>query len=184
MYRSTEFEQAFYLVFLAMPNKMNEIDTIYKKSVKSEDHFWCTMRQAVVVMQASEGFYDKKLNSLMLTKSAESLIVLSQKNKDFDHKNPHKTYCYVSFGLWYFLIGDHHQAKVYIQEAIQADNVWGYPEYLMGWLTLFDSSADPVQHFINAIKYNWTFFHAINNNKLLGQYPVILKKIRQKLLIK
>jgi len=138
--------------------------------------WWYLMRQAVMLAQdyqlCSQNHFKGEIKHLMSLGTNGPLC-----SSGYD-----VAFCFVGFGLWAFQMGDTKLAIRYIQHAIDADNTWGYPDYLMGWLGLFDKQVDTVHHFVKALKYNWSFFHRINRDPICQKHPEILKEVRQKVL--
>jgi hypothetical protein len=92
-------------------------------------------------------------------------------------------YAFVGYSLWLFERGDIHGALNMIQMAVQADDSWGYPEYLHGWYGLFTSGVDSVDHFARAVQIDWSFLHRMKQDKTCRQYPELLKEVQKRTLV-
>jgi hypothetical protein len=92
-------------------------------------------------------------------------------------------YSLVGFSLWSFQVGDIKLAVFMIEQAIQADPMWGYPHYLLGWFGLFDIDVDSVVHFEDALNCNWSFFHRIMSDPICQRHPDILSRLRKRMVI-
>lgn len=136
--------------------------------------WWYLMRQAVSLSQ------DFHLQSKHAKPDEIKKMVHLVQNGPSPKVGYDAAYCYVGLALWAFQAGNRSQAIQCVQKAIHADNEWGYPEYLMGWLGLFESSIDPIPHFMNALNYNWSFFHRINKDPICQQHPDIIRQVRQR----
>lgn len=139
--------------------------------------WWYLLRQTITLAQD----YQLKGQDLLQDEVAQIMELVEQApvlKQGYD-----AAYSYVGLGLWAFQMGNRELALHYVRQAIDADKEWGYPEYLMGWLALFESNIDPIPHFVNALAFNWSFFHRINRDPICQQHPDIIKKVRQQVLL-
>lgn len=155
------------------------IKLLKRKKFKKKATFrwWFLMRQAITLAQ------DYQLQGQdLLQQEVADMMALAQHAPD-PKQGYDAAYSFVGLGLWAFQMGLREQALSYVQLAVEADQEWGYPEYLMGWLALFEKNIDPIPHFVNALRFNWSFFHRINKDPVCQQHPEIIRKVRQQVLL-
>ena len=92
-------------------------------------------------------------------------------------------YAFVGYSLWLFERGDIQGAINMIQIGIEADETWGYPEYLFGWYGLFTGGVDSVAHFARAVQIDWSFLQRMKQDKTCRQHPELLKEVQRRTLI-
>ncbi len=143
---------------------------------KQAHQWWHLMRQAISIAQDTQLDGQPPPND-EIRRLIELAQVAPQPAVGYD-----AAYCFIGLGLWAFQMGDSAQAISRVQQAIDADNEWGYPEYLMGWLALFQENMDPIPHFVRALKFNWSFFHRINKDPICQQHPDVIRQVRQQVL--
>lgn len=139
--------------------------------------WWYLMRQAISIAQ------DTQLDGGPAPLDEINQIIELGKFGPGPRTGYDAAYSFIGLGLWAFQMGDRNQAIQYVHQATMADKEWGYPEYLLGWLALFSKEIDPIPHFVNALKINWSFFHRINKDPVCQQHPEIIKKVRQQVLM-
>ncbi len=92
-------------------------------------------------------------------------------------------YAFVGYSLWIFERGDVQGAINMIKVSIDADDTWGYPEYLLGWYGLFTNNVDSVEHFTRAVQIDWSFLQRMKHDRTCRQHPEILKEVQKKTLV-
>lgn len=139
--------------------------------------WWYLMRQAISIAQ------DAQLDGLPPPLEEIEQIIAMASHSPGPRVGYDAAYSFIGLGLWAFQMGDRNKAIQYVHQAIMADQEWGYPEYLMGWLALFDSQIDPIPHFVNATRVNWSFFHRIKKDPVCQQHPEVIRKVKQQVLM-
>jgi len=92
-------------------------------------------------------------------------------------------YAFVGYSLWLFERGDIFGAIQMIKLSQQADETWGYPEYLHGWYGLFTTGVDSVDHFYRAVKIDWSFLQRMKQDKTCRQHPAVLHEVQRRSLV-
>ncbi len=142
------------------------------KDCRDDFKWWHLMRLAVTIAQ------DHQMSGHMVEQVDELTAMASEATpiQGYDC-----AYAFVGLGLWAFQKGDHDQAVHCIKTAVACDGEWGYPEYLLGWLGLFEPNIDAVTHFVNASKMNWSFFHRMTKDPICMQHPHIIKQVKSQM---
>lgn len=183
VFRYTFLGACGYVVRLKIKRKKTEALTFVINTLSSDQYrekgtfrWWHLMRLGISIAQ------DYQLQNNIFLPLVEKLMHLvltgPQPRLGYD-----AAYSLVGFSLWAFQIGDVKLAIFTIRQAIQADPLWGYPHYLLGWFGLFDTEVDSVNHFEQALKCNWSFFHRIMNDPICLRHPDILSRLRKRMLI-
>lgn len=92
-------------------------------------------------------------------------------------------YSFVGYSLWLFERGDVLGAIALIKIAEQADETWGYPEYLHGWYGLFTKDAHSVDHFARAVQIDWSFLQRMKHDKTCREHPKLLHEVQKRTLV-
>jgi hypothetical protein len=93
-------------------------------------------------------------------------------------------YSFVMFSLWSLVQGKTSKAIEYVNAAIHADPMWGYPEFLMGCYGLIFEGFDPASHFVKAIRKNWIFLQRMEQDLLCQQFPEVIQIVKQQIFVK
>lgn len=150
----------------------------YYRQEKNSQQWWFFMHLIVAFMQ------EQQIRSLMIYPDLEEKLVSLGKVGPLPHFGYHVAYCYVGFSLWMFERGAVNEALNLVRHAAKADPTWGYPEYLIGWFGLFAEGVDIVLHFSNAVLLDWNFLHRMKKDRTCQQFPEIIKKVQQQVLIR
>lgn len=184
LFKNTFLGTCSYISLLSKKGKTVEaihhlIALLSKNKFKSKASFrwWYLLRQAITLTQN----YQLKGQDLLQTEVAQIMELVQDAPEPREGYDA--AYSFVGLGLWAFQSGNRDMALHFVSQAIHADKEWGYPEYLMGWLALFEKNIDPIPHFVNALAFNWSFFHRINRDPICQQHPDIIKKVRQQVLL-
>jgi hypothetical protein len=92
-------------------------------------------------------------------------------------------YSFVGYSLWLFERGDVWGAISMVKIAEQADETWGYPEYLHGWFGLFTAGVDSVEHFARAVHIDWSFLQRMKQDKTCREHPDVLHEVQKRTLV-
>jgi len=92
-------------------------------------------------------------------------------------------YSFVGYSLWLFERGDIWGAINMVKLSQQADETWGYPEYLHGWYGLFTTGVDSVDHFSRAVHIDWSFLQRMKHDKTCRQHPTVLHEVQRRSLV-
>lgn len=139
--------------------------------------FWHLMHLAVNITQHQQLKYNTESISA-INKLLEITKTLPRECNGYD-----AAYSLVGLGLWAFQFGRLMDARRLICLAIEADTSWGYSEYLMGWLGLFDKRINAVDHFVKAANRDWEALHRLKRDPVCQLHPEIYRQVRQKMLV-
>lgn len=139
--------------------------------------WWYLMRFGVAVTQ------ERQINWMIRDLIAEDNLILVGSMGPKPWQGYDVAYAFVGFSLWLFERGDIQGAINMIQIAIQADDTWGYPEYLHGWYGLFTTGVDSVSHFTKAVQTDWSFLQRMKQDKTCKQHPDVLHEVQRRTLV-
>lgn len=139
--------------------------------------WWYLMRFGVAVSQ------ERQINWLIRDLVLEDNIILIGSLGPKPWKGYDVAYSFVGYSLWLFERGDIKGALNMIQIAIQADETWGYPEYLHGWFGLFTTGVDSISHFTKAVQIDWSFLQRMKQDKTCRAHPEVLKEVQKRTLV-
>jgi len=139
--------------------------------------WWYLMRFAVAVAQ------ERQINWMVRDFILEDNLILMGTLGPKPWVGYDVAYAFVGFSLWLFERGDIQGAVNMIQISVQADETWGYPEYLYGWYGLFTPGIDSVTHFSRAVQIDWSFFQRMKLDKTCSQHPELLREVQKRTLV-
>ncbi len=142
-----------------------------------EYRWWYLMRFAVAVAQ------ERQINWLIRDIGLEDNLILLGSLGPRPLKGYDVAYAFVGYSLWMFERGDVLGAINLIQIAEQADETWGYPEYLHGWYGLFTRDVDSVTHFTRAVHIDWSFLQRMKHDKTCRKHPDVLHAVQKRTLV-
>lgn len=145
--------------------------------VKNTFKWWYLMRFGVAMAQ------ERQINWMIRDFILEDNLILIGTLGPKPLKGYDVAYSFVGFALWLFERGDIQGAVNMIKISVQADETWGYPEYLYGWFGLFTSGIDSVAHFTKAVHIDWSFFQRMKMDKMCSQHPELLKEVQKRSLV-
>lgn len=149
-------------------------DTFRKNNT---DHWWYLMRFGVAVAQ------ERQINWLIRDLILEDNLILIGSLGPKPWKGYDTAYSFVGYSLWLFERGDIQGAINMIQIAIDADDTWGYPEYLHGWFGLFTTGVDSIAHFTKAVQIDWSFLQRMKQDRTCQQHPEVLREVQKRTLV-
>lgn len=182
-------QQSFVLVCIAVNRfrRKGDYAGLYQLLINSllgnafrKDHiyrWWYLMRFGVAVAQ------ERQINWLIRDLILEDNLIIIGSLGPRPWKGYDVAYSFVGFSLWLFERGDIQGAINMIQIAVQADETWGYPEYLHGWYGLFTEGVDSVDHFTRAVHIDWNFLQRMKQDKTCQRHPEILKEVQKRTLV-
>lgn len=139
--------------------------------------WWYLMRFAVAISQ------EWQINWLIRDIRLEDNLILLGSLGPRPLKGYDVAYAFVGYSLWMFERGDVLGAINLIQIAKQADETWGYPEYLHGWYGLFTRGVDSVEHFTCAVHIDWSFLQRMKHDKTCKEHPGLLHEVQKRTLV-
>jgi len=139
--------------------------------------WWYLMRFGVAITQ------ERQLNWLMRDWALEDNLILLGSLGPKPWQGYDVAYVFVGYSLWLFERGDVHGALNMVQVAVQADETWGYPEYLQGWYGLFTTGVDSVAHFARAVQIDWSFLQRMKHDRMCCQHPEVLREVHKRTLV-
>jgi hypothetical protein len=140
-------------------------------------HWWYLMRFGVAIAQ------ERQINWLIRDIALEDNLILLGSLGPRPLKGYDVAYSFVGYALWLFERGDVWGAINLIKLAEQADETWGYPEYLHGWFGLFTTGVDSVEYFSRAVHIDWSFLQRMKQDKTCRQHPDMLHEVQKRILI-
>lgn len=144
---------------------------------KKSKQWWYLMRFGVAIAQ------ERQINWLIRDIVLEDNLILLGSLGPRPLKGYDVAYSFVGFSLWLFERGDIFGAINMIKIAEQADETWGYPEYLHGWYGLFTTGVDSVEHFSRAVHIDWSFLQRMKHDKTCRQHPEVLHEVQKRTLV-
>lgn len=139
--------------------------------------WWYLMRFAVAIAQ------ERQINWLIRDIVLEDNLILLGSLGAMPLKGYDVAYAFVGYSLWMFERGDVLGALNLIQIAEQADETWGYPEYLHGWYGLFTQGVDSVAHFTRAVHIDWSFLQRMKQDRTCKSHPEVLHEVQKRTLV-
>lgn len=139
--------------------------------------WWYLMRFSIAVAQ------ERQINWLIRDLILEDNLIIIGSLGPKPWTGYDVSYTFVGYSLWLFERGDIQGAINMIRVAVQADETWGYPEYLHGWYGLFTEGVDSVEHFTHAVQIDWSFFQRMRQDKTCQNHPEILKEVQKRTLV-
>ena len=139
--------------------------------------WWYLMRFATAVAQ------ERQINWLIRDVVLEDNLILLGSLGPRPLKGYDVAYSFVGFSLWLFERGDIWGAINMVKIAEQADETWGYPEYLHGWYGLFTTGVDSVEHFARAVHIDWSFLQRMKQDKTCKEHPQVLHEVQRRTLV-
>lgn len=162
----------------------NELYTLLLDSLSRADfrkdpayRWWYLMRFAIAVAQ------ERQINWLVRDIALEDNLILLGSLGPRPLKGYDVAYSFVGFSLWLFERGDIWGAINMVKIAEQADETWGYPEYLHGWYGLFTTGVDSVEHFARAVHIDWSFLQRMKQDKTCKEHPEVLHEVQKRTLV-
>lgn len=155
------------------------VDSLLGSTFRKRDvyRWWYLMRFGVAVAQ------ERQINWLIRDLVLEDNLILIGSLGPKPWKGYDVAYGFVGFSLWLFERGDIQGALNMIQVAVQADETWGYPEYLNGWYGLFTSGVDSISHFTRAVQIDWSFLQRMKQDKTCRAHPEVLREVQKRTLV-
>lgn len=151
------------------------LSTDFRK--KKNYRWWYLMRFGVAVAQ------ERQINWLIRDIVLEDNLILVGSRGPKPWRGYDTAYAFVGYSLWLFERGDIQGAINMIQIAVQADETWGYPEYLNGWFGLFTTGVDSAEHFTRAVQIDWSFLQRMKQDKTCRAHPEVLKEVQKRTLV-
>jgi hypothetical protein len=140
-------------------------------------YWWYLMRFAVAIAQERQ--INWFVRDIVLEDNLVSLGGLGPRPlKGYD-----VAYSFVGYSLWLFERGDILAAIDLVQIAEQADETWGYPEYLHGWYGLFTKGVDSASDFTRAVHIDWSFLQRMKHDRTCRQHPDVLHEVQKRTLV-
>lgn len=155
------------------------MDSLLAQTFRKQKSYrwWYLMRFGVAVAQ------ERQINWLIRDLILEDNLILVGSLGPKPWKGYDVAYSFVGYSLWLFERGDIQGALNMIQIAVQADETWGYPEYLHGWYGLFTIGVDSVSHFTRAVQMDWSFLQRMKQDKTCKQHPEVLREVQKRTLV-
>jgi len=155
------------------------IDCLSRNTFRKHEGYrwWYLMRFAVAIAQ------ERQINWLVRDIVLEDNLILLGSLGPRPLKGYDVAYAFVGYSLWMFERGDVLGALNLIQIAEQADETWGYPEYLHGWYGLFTRGVDSVTHFTRAVHIDWSFLQRMKQDKTCRDHPDVLHEVQKRTLV-
>ncbi len=144
---------------------------------KHVHRWWYLMRFAIAVSQ------ERQINWLVRDVVLEDNLILLGSLGPRPLKGYDVAYSFVGYSLWLFERGDIWGAINMVRIAEQADETWGYPEYLHGWYGLFTTGVDSVEHFARAVHIDWSFLQRMKQDKTCKEHPEVLHEVQKRTLV-
>lgn len=144
---------------------------------RTPHYWWYLMRFAVALTQERQiHWFDRDIaveDNLMLLGSLGPRPL-----KGYD-----VAYSFVGYALWLFERGNVASAISMVQLAEEADETWGYPEYLHGWFGLFTTGVNSVEYFAKAVQIDWSFLQKMKHDKACSEHPDMLHEVQKRIVI-
>ncbi len=155
------------------------LDCLSRNTFKKRKSYqwWYLMRFAVAIAQ------ERQINWLIRDIRLEDNLILLGSLGPRPLKGYDVAYAFVGYSLWMFERGDVLGAINLIQIAEQADESWGYPEYLHGWYGLFIRGVDSITHFTRAVHIDWSFLQRMKHDKTCKEHPDVLHEVQKRTLV-
>ncbi len=166
-------EQDYYKLYNLL------LDCLSRHTFKKRKSYqwWYLMRFAVAIAQ------ERQINWLIRDMTLEDNLILLGSLGPRPLKGYDVAYAFVGYSLWLFERGDVVGALNLVQIAEQADETWGYPEYLHGWYGLFTRGVDSVTHFTRAVHIDWSFLQRMKHDKTCRKHPNVLHEVQKRTLV-
>lgn len=139
--------------------------------------WWYLMRFGVAIAQ------ERQINWLIRDIVLEDNLTLLGSLGPRPLKGYDVAYSFVGYSLWMFERGDVLGALNLVKIAEDADETWGYPEYLHGWYGLFTQGVDSVSHFTRAVHIDWSFLQRMKNDRTCREHPDVLHEVQKRTLV-
>jgi len=183
------FQQSFTLICCALSRyrRKGEYIRLYELLVecltrstfrgKHSYRWWYLMRFAVAVAQ------ERQINWLVRDVVLEDNLILLGNLGPRPLQGYDVAYAFVGYALWLFERGDVWAAISMVKVAEQADETWGYPEYLHGWFGLFTTGVNSVEHFSRAVQIDWSFLQRMKQDKTCREHPEVLHEVQKRSIV-
>jgi hypothetical protein len=153
----------------------------YYQHPKRKNYWWYFMRMAISILQ------ERQMTALEVNPSLENKLILlgfDHYNPRADVKNPLIAHCFLAYSLWLFERAKVSEAIDFAKIAGNCNPDWGYPEYLVGWYSLFADGKESLEYFQKAVDKNWSFLHRINNDRMCQRHKNLIKQLNNHLVVK
>lgn len=167
--RKRDYEGLYDLLVLCLE------DGVFRKH--QGYRWWYLMRFGVAIAQ------ERQINWLVRDIVLEDNLALLGSLGPRPLKGYDVAYSFVGYSLWMFERGDVLGALNLIKIAEDADETWGYPEYLHGWYGLFTQGVDSVSHFTRAVHIDWSFLQRMKNDRTCREHPDVLHEVQKRTLV-
>ncbi len=141
------------------------------------EHWWYLMRFTVAITQ------ERQINWLIRDVVLEDNLMLLGSLGPKPLKGYDVAYAFVAYSLWLFERGDVWSAISMIKIAKQADETWGYPEYLHGWFGFFTTGINSVEYFARAVQIDWSFLQKMKQDRTCCEHPEMLHEVQRRTLV-
>lgn len=145
---------------------------------KGKHHYWWFFMRLIVAFLQEE-----QIHHFLINPDLEEELITLGKMGPGKRTGYNVAYSFVGFSLWLFERGLIHDAINMVAIAAEADQAWGYPEYLHGWYGLFIGGEGSEQHFTKAVIIDWSFLHRMRRDRTCQQFPDMIKKVSQQVLV-
>lgn len=149
----------------------------YRSNKNNNDKWWFFMRIAIACLQ------QEQLQKFLIRPKIEDELIDLGINSPHEKYGYDASYCFIGFALWSFERGLTKVALQHAEVASGAFELWGYPDYLLGWFNLFNEKSNSVDYFCQAVAKDWNMLQRIRNDPTCKMFPDIVKKVSQKILI-
>lgn len=139
--------------------------------------WWYLMRFGVAVAQ------ERQINWMIRDLILEDNLIIIGSLGPRPWRGYDVAYAFVGYSLWLFERGDIQGSISMIQIAVEADETWGYPEYLHGWYGLFTQDVNSVEHFTRAVQIDWSFLQRMKQDKTCQRHPELLREVQKRTLV-
>ena len=175
-----ELQRSYHALEQMLPMLELVLTSKYYLDPKRRNYWWYLMRSAISLLQ------EQQMTELVVNPAFENKLILW----GFDHYNPRfgkndlVAYCFIAYSLWLFERAKVIEAIEFAKIAACSNPLWGYPEYLVGWYSLFLDGKESLEYFKLAIDKNWSFLHRINQDKMCQRHKSLIKQLNNNLLVK
>lgn len=187
--------RSFYLSSFSITCKLintlivnNKIETAYRvliyclnlrkyRTKKNSKNWWFLLRIAIACLQ------QEQLQKFLIRPVVEDTLMELGNKTPHEKKGYDASYCFVGFALWQFERGLTKLAVKNAEVACQAFDLWGYPDYLIGWFNLFNKQTNSIDYFCKAVEKDWAMLHRIRHDPTCKMFPNIVKEVSQRVLV-
>jgi len=155
------------------------LDSLTQEAFRNRQTYrwWYLMRFGVAIAQ------ERQINWLIRDIQLEDNLILIGSLGPRPLKGYDVAYSFVGYALWMFERGDVWGAINLVKMAEEADETWGYPEYLHGWFGLFTTGVDSVEHFSRAVHIDWSFLQRMKQDKTCREHPEVLHEVQKRSIV-